>query len=335
MLVTKYKNQTLSNLTPLQINALNPLKHNKNVVIKATDKNLGPAIMDLEQYTEQVLSEHLLTNAYTQLTCDEATHNINRIKRDLKQIISNHHGSLSKAEITYLKRSFQQHHRLPIFYGLPKVHKNPIALHPVVSTTNSFLAVFSIWLDYRMKELLPLIKSYVKNSTLIINKLKHMLIPDGAQVFTADAKSMYTNIDTTIGIQSVRGFLDTNKEKLSPDFPSYLFLEVLEAVMQNNMFSFGDTFWLQLTGTAMGTPVACAYDTVTYGNYDNNLLLPKFQENLLYYRCYIDNVLGIWLLPPNNAHTAWEDFKVQLNNWGSLEWQIEEPSNKTTFLDLN
>jgi hypothetical protein len=73
------------------------------VVIKATDKNLGPAIMDLEQYNEQILKEHLLTNAYTQLSGDEATRNMNRIKRDLKQIISDHHGSLSKAEITYFK----------------------------------------------------------------------------------------------------------------------------------------------------------------------------------------------------------------------------------------
>jgi len=178
-----------------------------------------------------------------------------------------------------------------------------------------------------MKELLTHVKSYVKNSTSIINELKHMVIPDSAQVFTAKAKSMYTNIDTTLGIQSSREFLDTNKEKISPDFPSYLFLEVLKAVMQNNIFSFGNTFWLQLTGMAMGTPVACAYATVTYGNYENNLLLPKFQENLLYYCCYIDDVLIIWLPPPKNTHNIWEDFKAQLNNWGSLEWQIEEPFN--------
>jgi hypothetical protein len=162
-----------------------------------------------------------------------------------------------------------------------------------------------------------------------------MIIPDGAQVFTADAKSMHINIDTTIGIHSVREFLDVNKEKLSPDFPSYLFLEVWEAVMQNNIFSFGDIYWLQLTGTVMGTPAACAYATVTYGNNENNLLLPKFQDNLLYYHCYIDDVLGIWLPPTNNAHNTWDDFKSQLNHGGSLKWQIEEPSNKTTFLDLN
>jgi hypothetical protein len=69
----------LSNLTPLQNKALNLLKQNKNVVIKATDKNLGPAIMDLERYTEQILNGPLLTNAYAQLTSDKATHNMNRI----------------------------------------------------------------------------------------------------------------------------------------------------------------------------------------------------------------------------------------------------------------
>ncbi|MFN9982084.1 MAG: hypothetical protein ACK53Y_19315, partial [bacterium] len=94
-----------------------------------------------------------------------------------------------------------------------------------------------------MKVLLPLIKSYIKNSATIINDLKGMVVPDNTKVFTADAKSMYTNIDTTTGIALEREFLNTNADSIPPDFPSYLFLEILETVMRNNMFSFGDTFW--------------------------------------------------------------------------------------------
>jgi len=68
----------------------------------------------------------------------------------LKNILQSNSGNLSEAELTYFKRSLTDHFRLPNFYGLPKVHKNPIALRPAVSTTNSLLAVFSTWLDYKM-----------------------------------------------------------------------------------------------------------------------------------------------------------------------------------------
>jgi len=105
--------------------------------------------------------------------------------------------------------------------------------------------------------------------------------------------------------------------------------------MRNNIFSFQDTYWLQTSGTAMGTPVACAYATITFGHYENSILLPNFKSNLLYYRRYIDDIFGIWIptTSGSNAET-WESFKKQLNSWGNLKWVIEEPSLNTNFLDL-
>jgi hypothetical protein len=78
------------------------------------------------------------------------------LKLHLKNIIKLNQNSLPKAELTYFDRSLKSHFWLPIFYGPPKVHKTPISLQPVVSSTNSLLATFSIWLDYKMKDLLPL-----------------------------------------------------------------------------------------------------------------------------------------------------------------------------------
>jgi hypothetical protein len=43
----------------------------------------------------------------------------------------------------------------------------------------------------------------------------------------------------------------------------------------------------------------------------------------------------VWLTPKRNQIAKWNDFKLQLNNWGSLQWIIKEPSKHTTFLDLN
>jgi hypothetical protein len=83
---------------------------------------------------------------------------------------------------------------------MPKVHKNPMQLRPVVSCVNSLPSIFSSWLDFRMKDLLHLTPSYIKNSTELIKDLRGLNLPRGAKLFTADATSMYTKIDMTTGL---------------------------------------------------------------------------------------------------------------------------------------
>jgi hypothetical protein len=331
---SKFKSKRLSNLNPIQTNALRQLRQNHNITIKPTDKNLGPAAMDTSDYIKQALQEHLLTDTYKQLSETEAKSKMLNLKNILKTLLSTHAQWLTKSELTYFKRSLQTFHRLPIFYGLPKVHKNPISLRPVVSTSGSLLAIFSTWLDYKMKDLLPLVKSYVKNSFSALEELKKIQIPENALLFSADATSMYTNIDTPTGITAVRDFIESCKNQIPENFPINLFLEVLELVMNNNIFTFSNTYWLQLTGTAMGTPVACAYATVTFGHFENSVILNDYSRFLLYYKRYIDDIIGIWLPPENNDLTSWNHFKLKLNSWGKLQWKIEEPSKKTIFLDL-
>jgi hypothetical protein len=105
--------------------------------------------------------------------------------------------------------------------------------------------------------------------------------------------------------------------------------------MKFNVFTFANTYWLQIAGTAMGTPTACSYATVSFGHYENNTILKEFNQNLLYHKRYIDDVIGIWLPPRQNKTLTWNNFKKCLNGWGTLRWSIEEPSLSTHFLDLN
>jgi len=334
-LTAKHKRINLSNLTPIQAQTLRLLKRNKNIVIKPTDKNLGPAVMDTNDYVDKILKEHLLTNTYKQLTHTEMLNTMTDLKSALTNAIQSNADKLSQAELTFFKRSLTSHFRLPIFYGLPKVHKNPVALRPVVSTTNSLLAIFSTWLDYKMKELLPYVKSYIKNSTEVILDLKDLHIPQNAKLFSADAVSMYTNIETVSGIKAMSDFLEANNAQISPTFPKVLFLQILETVMTRNIFSFSDTFWLQLSGTAMGTPAACNYATITFGQHENSRIFPSYSQHLLYYKRYIDDIFGIWIPPERNNQEAWTNFKEEINNWGNLKWKFEDLSQHTVFLDLS
>ena len=84
----------------------------------------------------------------------------------------------------------------------------------------------------------------------------------------------------------------------------------------------------------MGTPAACSYATISFGHYENEHILTEFNSNLLYYKIYIDDVIGVWIPSRKDNYQTWNSFKSKLNNWGALKWVIEEPSLHTHFLDL-
>ncbi len=133
---------------------------------------------------------------------------------------------------------------------------------------------------------------------------------------------MYTNIDSVTGIHSINRLITANQDQLPTDFPKELILNVLQLVMDNNIFQFGESYWLQLSGTAMGTPAAWAYATIFYGEFENSTILTTFAPNLLYYRRYIDDIFGIWLPPKTNKDTTWTSFK---NTLGVPEMDYRKP----------
>ena len=77
--------------------------------------------------------------------------------------------------------------------------------------------------------------------------------------------------------------------------------------MNRNLFQFNDTYWLQLDGTAMGTPPACLYATISYGVHERNKILRSYSNYLLFYRRFIDDIIGIWDGPDN---ATWKNFNA-------------------------
>jgi hypothetical protein len=208
---------------------------------------------------------------------------------------------------------------------MPKVHKKPTTLRPVVSCINSFLSIFSNWLDFKMKDLLFLIPSYIKDSKHLLSELKHLQLPPNAKLFTADATAMYTNIDTNTGIRAFEMLFSEYSNLIPNDFPQELFLNILRIVMENNIFKFGDTYWLQTQGTAMGTPAAPLYSILTYGYYENTTILKNFKTNLLYYKRFIDDIFGIWIDDDNSGKDSTQCGKDPIKPWERF---------KTNFLDI-
>jgi len=156
---------------------------------------------------------------------------------------------------------------------MPKVHKNPMVLCLVVSCINSFSSIFSNWLDLKRKDLLFSITSYIKDSKDLLTEIIKMTLPQNATLFTADASAVYTNINTNTGIIAFENLFHDYDSLIPKGFPKDLFIKVLKLVMENNIFRFGDTFWLQTQGTAMGTPAAPLYSILTFGYHKNTSFL--------------------------------------------------------------
>ena len=117
---------------------------------------------------------------------------------------------------------------------------------------------------------------------------------------------MYTNIDTTHAIEVISQWLDSLHDKLPPNFPLNAIKEAMVLVMENNIFKWGDLYFLQLLGTAMGTTAASMWDTIYFAVHECNTLIPGFEQNLILFKRFIDDMFGIWI--DDGTMTAWNEF---------------------------
>ena len=114
-----------------------------------------------------------------------------------------------------------------------------------------------------------------------------------------------------------------------------MLIEATELIMRHNLFKFGDTFWRQIDGTAMGCPPGCSYATLYFAVHEIKLLR-IFCNFFRFYRRYIDDGFLIWRKheSPIINQQQWSKFKSTMNRFGKLKWTIEDPSDSVTFLDL-
>ena len=326
-----------TNLTTIQQQHIKLLKDNKNFIILNADKNLGPCIMERKEYIKHILNEHLNnTDTYQQLHQNDATKMILQMKYNCISILGQHVKSTTVEEKKFYTKQLQLKQRVPQFYGMPKMHKNktPTPFIPVVSQCGSLSAIISKFIDYKLQPFTTTIPSYIKNSSKLLDKLDRItFLPKNARLFTSDATSMYTNIDPDEGIDVLKKYLTLYKTEIKESVNIEFICALTHLVMTTNVFQFGDTWWHQKIGTAMGTPCACIYATIFFAWFERQNILTKYKKNLLLYKRQIDDIFGIWIDDPINP-TGWEDFKKDLNMQCKLDWNTEELNTTVNFLDL-
>ena len=287
------------------------------------------------------MRDHLSdTTTYKSLTTSEIDRYSSDITKNILGWMKTHHKTLTKMERAFLRKSNQSPYAR--FYLTLKAHKlkpgqtvDHLKSRPIVSCPGSLLHGLGVWVDRKLQEVAQRIVSYFKNTLELKKELLDLNLPRNARLFTADAVSMYTNIPTHTALNLIGKYLNQYQRKHNNEYPKDAVRAGLRLVMTMNIFTFGDLTLKQLNGTAMGTPPAPPYATIYYGIHEEKFL-PHHAQRVIFYRRFIDDVIGIWC--PHNNHEQgtleWDNFKNKMNAFPGLTWEFSERAKTIDFMDM-
>ena len=161
-------------------------------------------------------------------------------------------------------------------YFVPKTHKTPLKVRPIVSSRNRPTSRASAYLNRILQPLMREVPSYVCNSMDIIRiMLKKKSFPTSSLLATLDVESLYTNISHTRAINTFT--------RLFQSHPAFVFLlDLLRYVLFNNIFTFDGENFRQICGLAMGTKLAPALATPVLAEMEEKFLAHQNTKPLIW-----------------------------------------------------
>lgn len=330
----------LSKVDTLILDTFYALSKRTDIIIKPADKNLGTVVMYVHQYN------HLCMSILNDTTTYEIATNYrpNSVYALLRQILHKHNRLLEPATtrtmtsrtrpLTRFAKSLLQLEqspklRVPAFYVLPKMHKAVIAGRPIVSSINSVTYHTSVYLHNFLVRVRPYIPNLCTNSASVILDMESLNTSDpNLVIVTADVTSLYPSIPIKYGLTAVRIMLlrlCRIRADIIEECDVELVVELLEWVLRNNYLQYMGVIYKQLTGTAMGTPVAVMFADIVLSFLERPCLLHR----PLYYRRFLDDLFCVC-----TAEIGARIIQTFNNRCSAIQLSAVTSSDSGVFLDM-
>ena len=284
------------NLTSDEFSALKNLGSQNDLVVQKSDKGNSVVIIDKHAYVRKV--EELLSdpNKFQKLNIKpgkelQAVEKMEaRVRNILKKLLASN--KIDKKQFEKLKPIGS---RPGILYGLAKIHK------PLVNGLPKFRPILSAigTATYRIaKFLVPIMSEITTNEYTIQNSFnfgREVLHQDSSLFMgSLDVDSLFTSIplDESINICADNLFRDhdviANLNKIE-------FKELLSAACKESMFIFNNTYYSQVDGVAMGSPLGPTLANAFMCHYEK-IWLNNCPEHFkpVYYRRYVDDIFVLF-----------------------------------------
>jgi hypothetical protein len=327
------KHKTKVNLNSKEIKALSEISRNNNIIIKKCDKGGGIAIMNKLEYKEKILIQLNDTNIYTPVT----EYSILTDKQDTDSLLY----TLTLDNIINNKQfrhltDFEP--RIPLFYGLPKVHKPEWPLRPIISQINAPTYKLNELVDKYLTIAEHSIPFLLQDTTAYLNFLQQIdNINEHTYLVTLDVVSLYTNIPHEEGATYVSEYYEEtlhlwsslNYSGLIP-LSKHTIYTFIKFILQHCTFEFDGKLYKQNYGTTMGAKFSVKFANIYMYIWLRKALISYQGLKPTNIARLVDDCFFIW----NHSLDSLNTFITYLNNiHDTIKFVLTYSKTNINFLD--
>ena len=244
--------EPISNTTKQEIQALAELKKDQERVILTADKGVAIVIMDKEDYQDKAKALLEDQGTYKALKTDPTGRLKSKMINLLKKIKSE--GGID--DILY-KKLYPTGSVTPKFYGLPKIHKDGIPLRPIVSSRGSISYEVAKELARILKPLVGSSPHHIKNTGDFIQQIKQVKLQADETITSYDVSALFTSVPIEAATKIIQRKLEQDQQLyLRTTMKVEHITSLLEFCLKTTYFQFQGSFYEQINGAAMGSPIS-------------------------------------------------------------------------------
>jgi hypothetical protein len=331
------KKRNVSRKTKCAIQELQQLVQERRIRIVPADKGGAVVVQDFLDYKAEAFRQLTDDRTYEPVAEDPTQEIAKKSNEYMNQLQNGGHinentfkwGTLNTKEV-----------KCHTFYHLPKVHKNkenPPG-RPIVSGIGGPTEKLSKLVDFWLQPMVRQLPSFVQDTTHFLRmiedwKVKYEPLPKDTLLVTIDVVGLYTNIPHEQVGESIKAALIKFKDSENPIPPLDLLRNIVDHVLQNNVFDFDGHKFKQKFGTAMGTPMAPSIANLFMAWIEHQIRANspwKIQEQD--WKRFIDDIAMIWFHGEENLLK----FLEWMNNiHPTIKFTANYGTTNIPFLDVN
>ena len=242
----------INNITKQEIQVLAELKRDQLRVILTADKGVAIVIMDKQDYQEKAKALLEDQGTYKALKTDPTGRLKSRMINLLKKIKSE--GGID--DILY-KKLYPTGAVTTKFYGLPKIHKDGVPLRPIVSSRGSITYEVAKDLSRILKPLVGSSPHHIKNTGDFIQQIKEVKLQVDDIITSYDVSALFTSVPIEAARRIIQRKLELDQQlHLRTNMKVDHITRLLEFCLTTTYFQFQGSFYEQISGAAMGSPIS-------------------------------------------------------------------------------